>query len=73
MGVSGWYSSLSDDFKDVLDVLDIRLRDTWGVELYYNVALNPWLHLTPDLQFIRNERKGDDIAIIPGARLVMTF
>ena len=73
MGVSGWYTSLSDDFKDLLDDLGLRLRDTWGFELYYNVAINSWLHLTGDLQVIENERKGDDTAIIPGARLVITF
>lgn len=66
MGVSGWYTSLSDDFKDVADDLGLRLRETWSIELYYNVTINPWLHLTPDLQCIRNERQGDDIAVIPG-------
>jgi carbohydrate-selective porin OprB len=48
-------------------------RDTYGFELYYNIAINKWLHLTPDLQFIRNEIKGDDLAIIPGVRAVIDF
>jgi len=85
MGVSGWYNWLSDDFKDlVYPVKD--LRDLWGVELYYNIELNKWLHLTPDLQFVMNENdgrpgipgiqkkeNGDDLAVIAGLRLVMDF
>jgi len=85
MGVSGWYNWLSDDFKKLVSPVE-DLRDLWGVELYYNIALNKWLHLTPDLQLIRNEKdgqpgipflqkkkNGDDLAIIPGVRLVMDF
>ena len=72
MGVAGWKNWLSDNFKDLVSPV-IELRDTWGFELYYNIAINQWLHLSPDLQFIQNERKGDDLAVIPGVRLVMDF
>jgi len=85
MGVAGWYNWLSDDFKKLVSPVE-DLRDLWGVELYYNIALNKWLHLSPNLQFIRNEKdgqpgipfvqkkkNGDDLAIIPGVRLVMDF
>jgi porin len=85
MGVAFWRNWLSDEFKDLVSPLD-DLRDTWGFELYYNLQINKWLHLTPDIQFIQNERggkpdipflqkgkKGDDIAVVPGIRLVMDF
>jgi len=72
MGVAGWKNWLSDNFRDLVSPV-IELRDTWGFELYYNIAINKWLHLSPDLQFIQNERKGDDLAVIPGVRLVMDF
>jgi porin len=72
MGVSGFYNGLSHNFKKLVSPV-IGLRDMWGVELYYNVAINKWLHLTPDLQLIRNERKDDDFVVIPGIRLVMDF
>jgi porin len=72
MGVAGWKSWLSDDFEDLVSPV-IRLRDTWGVELYYNIEINPWLHVTADLQLIENENKGDDLAIIPGVRAVIDF
>jgi len=77
MGVSFWHNWLSDNFKDLVGSVPpptgSRLRDTWGVELYYNVEINKWLHVSPDLQFIENENKGDDLAIIPGIRVVMDF
>jgi len=72
MGVSGWYSGLSNNFIDLVSP-EVDLRDTWGFELYYNIAINKWLHLTPDIQFVQNEREADDFAIIPGVRLVMDF
>jgi porin len=72
MGVSFWHNWLSDNFKDLVSPV-IDLRDTYGFELYYNIAINKWLHLTPDIQFIRNEFKGDDLAVVPGVRLVMDF
>jgi porin len=72
MGVSFWYSWLSDNFKDLVSPV-ADLRDTYGFELYYNIAINKWLHLTPDLQIVQNERERDDIAIIPGVRLVIDF
>jgi hypothetical protein len=40
---------------------------------YYNIALNKWLHLTPDLQLVENQRKRNDLAVISGVRLVMDF
>jgi carbohydrate-selective porin OprB len=76
MGVAFWYNWLSDAFVDTLSDLPIdpiRLRDTWGFELYYNIEINKWLHLTPDLQIVKNEFKGDNMAIIPGIRMVMDF
>jgi porin len=73
MGISGWVSGLSDNFrKDVSPVVDVR-DYTWGIELYYNIEINKWLHLTPDFQFVQNQNESDDIAIIPGVRLVMDF
>ena len=70
MGVAGWHNWLSDEYKDLVSPL-FRLRDTWGLEAYYNIEINKWLHLTPDLQLIENERKGDDLAVVTGLRLVI--
>jgi hypothetical protein len=85
MGVAGWKNWLSDDFKDLVSPV-ADLRDLYGFEFYYNIAINKWLHLSADIQFIQNEnggkpdipflqkgKKGDDIAVVPGVRLVMDF
>ena len=73
MGISGWVSGFSDTFRNLVSPV-ANVRDyTWGIELYYNVEINKWLHLTPDLQFVKNERAADDVAVIPGIRLVMDF
>jgi len=74
MGLSFWYNWLSDDFVDtVSNLTPIRLRDLWGFEFYYNIEINKWAHLTADLQIVKNEFKGDNMAIIPGIRMVMDF
>jgi hypothetical protein len=72
MGVSGWYNGLSGDFKDLVSPV-ADLRDLWGVELYYNFEVVPSVHLSADLQLVKNARKGDDLAVIPGTRLVIDF
>ncbi len=59
------------------------LRDEWGFEAFYNVALTPWLLLTPDVQVIgpaqRREilglvqRENVATAVVLGARLNVIF
>ena len=71
MGVSGWYNGITNDVKGLTSTLGIGVRDNWGFEIYYNAEITPWLHVSPDLQFLMNSTKGDDIAIVPGARLVL--
>ena len=70
MGAGAWYNGLSDNFVDLL-ASEIELRDTWGFEFYYNLAINKWMYLSPDIQFVQNEREEDSFAVIPGIRLVI--
>ena len=72
MGVSFWYNWLANNYKQLVRPV-VNLRDFYGFEVYYNIAINKWLHLTPDLQVLKNERSGDDFAIIPGIRAVIDF
>ena len=44
-----------------------------GLEAYYNFEINKWLHLAGDFQLVRNQRTRNDIAVIPGFRLVIDF
>lgn len=59
------------------------LRDEWGFEAFYNVALTPWLLLTPDIQVIGPtqkqrvisllDRKSVDTAVVLGFRMQVVF
>lgn len=62
------------------------LRDEYGVEVYYNIGITPWMKLTPDIQFVRpaqkkqimgqdilTSRKYVDTATIIGFRLQLIF
>jgi porin len=62
------------------------LRDEYGFEAFYNLAITPWLQLTPDVQVIRGAqkdrrspgfgapiRKDINTATVLGARLKMVF
>jgi porin len=70
MGVAFHRNALSDNFIEIVSPV-IELQDTWGFEFYYNIAINQWLHLTADVQFIETEVKNNDFALIPGIRLVI--
>ena len=72
MGASFWYNWLSDNFKDLTSPVE-DLRDPYGLELYYNFAINKWAHLSPDLQLVKTELKDKDTAVISGVRLVIDF
>ena len=60
------------------------LRNEYGFEAFYDVALTPWMQLTPDIQIIRPtqkdeftlmplSRQGIDTATVFGVRLQMYF
>jgi len=40
------------------------LRDEWGFEAFYNVALTPWLLLTPDVQVIGPSQKQRALGLV---------
>jgi porin len=40
------------------------LRDEWGFEAFYNVALTPWLLLTPDVQVIGPAQKREIVGLV---------
>ena len=58
-GISGWYTAVNEDLKDLLGSLPVPIDvgDSWGLEFYYNLAINRWLHITGDLQLVQNARK----------------
>ena len=46
-GISYFHYGFSDDLKDSLDVLNYTLDDERGIEAFYNIAVTPWLNITP--------------------------
>jgi porin len=70
-GVGYYYANLSDDLPAILGA-----HSEQGVEVYYNIEVTPWLHVTPDLQVIVNPGGGfqdRDVAVVCGLRVQMSF
>jgi len=53
-----------------------------GMKVDLGMSTNPnpetarsllWAHLTGDFQLIKNAFEGDDVAVVPGPRLVVEF
>jgi len=69
-GVGYYFLNLTDNLPRVIQR---RIDNEQGVEIYYNVAITPWLHITPDLQFIDPVRKGVDTTVVAGLRAKIDF
>ena len=85
-GIGYYYLKISGDLRRTFPPLlrtRIGLKHEQGVELFYNIAVTPWLHVTPDLQIIdasRNKvpiigpnRKAINTAIVAGLRIKVDF
>jgi porin len=64
-GVGVYYTSLSDVIKGSRDLLR---DDTWGVEVFYNIEVFPWLHITPDFQIGQPSFERVDSGYVAGIR-----
>ncbi|MFO1092290.1 MAG: carbohydrate porin [Planctomycetaceae bacterium] len=53
-GIGWYYVGASNQFGPLPQLL-FGPRDGTGVEMYYNVQVNPWLNVTPDMQLIHPE------------------
>ena len=71
-GIGYFYYAFSDDLQDVLDPL-VDFRDEEGVEIYYSCAVTPWLHVTPDLQYIDPASGGKSNAFVAALRARIRF
>jgi porin len=69
-GIGYYYVVLSDKLPQLIQN---RSRDEQGVELYYNIAVTPWFHVTPDLQIISPARKSVDTTVVAGLRVKIDF
>ncbi len=68
-GLGYYYLEMSDELVSFLD-----LDSEQGIELYYNIEVTPWLHVTPDFQYIIDPGGGAyDDAFVFGVRTQMSF
>jgi porin len=85
-GIGYYYMKISGDLRDTFPPLllnRVGLDHEQGVELFYNIAVTPWLHVTPDLQFVdaaRNKApiltaggKSIGTAVVAGLRVRVDF
>jgi porin len=70
-GVGYYYLHLSDELGPIVRRF---VEDEQGVEMYYNIAVTPWLHVSPDLQVIDPGKGRDsDTAVVAGIRMRIDF
>ena len=69
-GIGYYYLAISDKLPRIIER---RTQDEQGLELYYNVAITPWLHITPDLQVIEPVRDNVETTIVAGVRMKIDF
>ncbi|HHT9111130.1 MAG TPA: carbohydrate porin [Candidatus Brocadiaceae bacterium] len=69
-GVGYYFLSISDKLPRIIEQ---RTQDEQGVELYYNIAITPWLHITPDLQVIEPVSKNVNTTVVAGVRMKIDF
>lgn len=67
----GWY--LNDRSDHLPRLIEKRTRGGQGFEIFYNAALLPWLHVTPDLQVLKGAQKRIDTSVVLGLRGQITF
>jgi porin len=72
-GAGTFYVGYSSGLKDGLRLAGFPARDEYGLEVFYNLALTPWLRVTADAQVIRPPRADRDTALIAGLRAVINF
>ena len=72
-GLGWYYTGASNEFGPIPQAL-YGPRDGTGVELFYNVQVNPWLNVTPDVQYIKPEASAiADDAFVYGVRMNAKF
>ena len=72
-GLGWFYSGTSDEIGPFLQAALGPIGDGQGVELFYNYAATPWLHITPDLQVLVPAQENAETALVVGVRAVMAL
>ena len=62
------YASRVEGLRPALD-----LGDEQGLELFYNIAVTPWLQDTPDLQAVRPAQRDYGTSVLGSLRVNLKF
>ncbi len=72
-GVGWYYAGLSGQIEPILSAFLGPVGNGQGVECFYNYALTPAIHITPDLQVIIPSQQDIGPSLILGVRAQMIF
>ena len=72
-GLGWYYAGTSSRIGPILETVLGPIGDGQGVELFYNIAVTPWLNVTPDFQVIVPARENVDTAVVAGLRAKVVF
>ena len=62
-GIGWYYMNTSSELPG-----DLGLGHEQGVEIFYNIAVTPWLQITPDIQIINPAVEKNDTTVVLGIR-----
>lgn len=71
-GIGYFYTGLGENVKTLAPVL-LPLGDEQGVELFYNLGVTPWCHISPDVQVVLPGRERIDTTLLFGLRMKIDF
>jgi porin len=67
-------AAFTTEISSDIDLPVIKLEDdVWGIEMYYNFQVTPWLHITPDLQILEPILQSVDTSVVLGLRTKIDF
>jgi porin len=72
-GIGYYYAGFTEEIDPFFELFLGPTGDGQGVELFYNIAVTPWFHLTPDLQVLVPFREEVDTAVVVGLRGKLDF
>ncbi len=71
-GIGYFYYNFSDVLQDAVES-SIQFEDEQGVELFYNLAITPWLKMTADVQWVNPATGTNDTMWVGGLRIQALF
>jgi porin len=71
-GIGFYGLFFSDDFEN-RPILGALLENEWGMEIFYNLAITPWLQFSPSIQYIDSGQAAVDHSVVVTTRLQIYF